>query len=246
MIRTSDPGGSTIISYHPSSQWKRTTAERLKNLVHTIGESVYWQKIFEQSRDPTFVFLAILWYALYAWDESLEHLYAHMNWLVRLLDVDICRPLIDVILQETNVLLTNDSHLTTELHTIQAQLLHYASLLEDFRKSVTFVKTTPNPVLESSEFTDQGRRDTNKLMRKECDNLLSEIERLGFQLKNITDLVRVSDKLDLITANSNSQAKATVNFVDSRRMQDLTTAAVRDSAAMKQVRTFLFQFAGRN
>ena len=32
------------------------------------------------------------------------------------------------------------------------------------------------------------------------------------------------------------QAKATVNFVDSRRMQELTSAAVRDSAAMKQVR----------
>ncbi|KAJ8582390.1 hypothetical protein M405DRAFT_846472 [Rhizopogon salebrosus TDB-379] len=200
MIRSSDPSGSTIISYHPSAQWNRTTAERLYNLVHKVGESVYWQKIFEQSKDPTFVFLAILWYALYAWDESLEHLYAHMNWL------------------ETNVLLTNDSHLTTELHTIQAQLLHYASLLEDFKKSVTFVRNTPSPVLESREFTDSARRDTNKLMRKECDNLLSEIDRLGFQLRNITDL-----------------AKATVNFVDSRRMQDLTTAAVRDSAAMKQI-----------
>ena len=94
-------------------------------------------------------------------------------------------------LQETNVLLTNDGHLTAELHTIQAQLLHYASLLEDFRKSVTFVKNTPSPVLESREFSEQQRRDTNKLMRKECENLLSEIERLTFQLKNITDLVRL-------------------------------------------------------
>ncbi|KAG2097244.1 uncharacterized protein F5147DRAFT_370624 [Suillus discolor] len=200
MIRSSDPSGSTIISYHPNAQWDRTTAERLKNLVHKVGESVYWQKIFEQSKDPSFVFLAILWYGLYAWDESLDHLYTHMNWL------------------ETNVLLTNDSHLTTELHTIQAQLLHYASLLEDFRKSVNFVRNTPNPGLESSEFTEHSRRDTNKLMRKECDNLLSEIDRLGFQLRNITDL-----------------AKATVNFVDSRRMQDLTTATVRDSASMKQI-----------
>lgn len=200
MIRSSDPGGSTIISYHPSAQWNRTTAERLKNLVHKVGESVYWQKIFEQSKDPSLVFLAILWYALYAWDESLDHLYTHMNWL------------------ETNVLLTNDSHLTTELHTIQAQLLHYASLLEDFRKSVNFIRNTPSPALESRHFSDLNRRDTNKVMRKECDNLLSEIDRLGFQLRNITDL-----------------AKATVNFVDSRRMQDLTTATVRDSAAMKQI-----------
>jgi hypothetical protein len=200
MIRSSDPSGSTIISYHPSAQWNRTTAERLKNLLHKVGESVYWQKIFEQSKDPTFFFLAILWYALYAWDESLDHLYIHMNWL------------------ETNGLSTNDNNLTTELHTIQAQLLHYASLLEEFRKSVTFIRNTPSPVLESSEFTDHARRDTNKLMRKECDNLLSEIERLDFQLRNITDL-----------------AKATVNFVDSRRMQDLTVATVRDSAAMKQI-----------
>jgi hypothetical protein len=237
MIRSSDPSGSTIISYHPGSQWKRTTAERLKNLVHKVGESVYWQKIFEQSKDPTFVFLAILWYALYAWDESLEHLYAHMNWLVSLFVVHVGQlHIYDIPLQETNVLLTNDSHLTTELHTIQAQLLHYASLLEDFRKSVTFVRNTPSPVLESSEFTDQARRDTNKLMRKECDNLLSEIERLGFQLRNITDLVRHFATVDLTITDSNTQAKATVNFVDSRRMQDLTTAAVRDSAAMKQVR----------
>ncbi|KAG2739699.1 hypothetical protein P692DRAFT_201360173 [Suillus brevipes Sb2] len=136
MIRSSDPNGSTIISYHPSAQWNRTTAERLKHLVHKVGESVYWQKIFEQSKDPTFLFLAILWYALYAWDESLDHLYIHMNWL------------------ETNGLSTNDNNLTTELHTIQAQLLHYASLLEEFRKSVTFIRNTPSPALESSEYTE--------------------------------------------------------------------------------------------
>ena len=79
-------------------------------------------------------------------------------------------------------------------------------------------------------------------MRKECDNLLSEIERLGFQLRNITDLVRVSARLGLTATNFHTQAKATVNFVDSRRMQDLTTAAVRDSAAMKQVRWYLNHF----
>ncbi|KAG1718353.1 cora-like Mg2+ transporter protein-domain-containing protein [Suillus paluster] len=217
MIRSSEPSGSTIISYHPSAHWKRTTAEQLKRLVHKVGESVYWQKIFEQSKDPTFVFLAILWYALYAWDESLDHLYTHINWL------------------ETNVLLTNDSHLTTELHTIQAQLFHYTSLLEDFRKSVNFVRSTPSPVLESHEFTEQARSDTHKLMQKECDNLLSEIDRLGFQLKNIIDLVYFISILDSTIVNFNVQAKATVNFVDSRRMQELTKATVRDSAAMKQI-----------
>jgi hypothetical protein len=35
------------------------------------------------SKDPTFVFLAVLWSAVYAWDEALEALYAHFSWLVR-------------------------------------------------------------------------------------------------------------------------------------------------------------------
>ncbi|KAG1789706.1 uncharacterized protein HD556DRAFT_1492388, partial [Suillus plorans] len=130
IIRSSDPSGSTIISYHPSAQWNMTTAERLKNLVQKVGESAYRQKIFERSKDPSLVLLAILWYALYAWDESLDHLYTHMNWL------------------EINGLSTNDNNLTTELHTVQARLLHYASLLEDFRKSVTSVRSMPNPILE--------------------------------------------------------------------------------------------------
>jgi len=48
-----------------------------------VGTSVYWQKIFSKCTDPTLLFLAILWYALYAWDESFESLYNHISWLVR-------------------------------------------------------------------------------------------------------------------------------------------------------------------
>ena len=67
-----------------------------------VGRSVYWlvlttfskwaclsnendicrQNIVRNSTDPTFVFLALLWSALYAWDEALEHLYSHFCWLV--------------------------------------------------------------------------------------------------------------------------------------------------------------------
>ena len=43
---------------------------------------LFRQLIVRNSKDPTFVFLAILWSALYAWDESLEALYAHFSWLV--------------------------------------------------------------------------------------------------------------------------------------------------------------------
>lgn len=80
MYRTSTT--STIISYHPSSELQRTSAKRLQSLVQRTGDSVYWSKIFDRSKDPTFLFLAILWYALYAWDEAFEVLYRYINALV--------------------------------------------------------------------------------------------------------------------------------------------------------------------
>ena len=81
---------NTIISYHHHSKLQKTTARRLQSLVQRTGDSVYWQKIYGRSKDPTFVFLAILWYALYAWDEALEVLYAHLSdQLVRQYSLDI-------------------------------------------------------------------------------------------------------------------------------------------------------------
>jgi hypothetical protein len=80
MVR--DVETSTIISYHPESTWCQTSAKRLHSLMRLVGGSVYWQNIFSKTEDPTFLFLAILWYALYAWDESFEFLYNHVNKLV--------------------------------------------------------------------------------------------------------------------------------------------------------------------
>ena len=74
---------STIISYHPESTWCQTSAKHLNKLMLLVGGSVYWQNIFTKTKDPTFLFLTILWYALYAWDESFELLYNHVNILVR-------------------------------------------------------------------------------------------------------------------------------------------------------------------
>jgi len=73
--------GSTIISYHPEST--SSPANHLHSLMLLVGDSVYWQNIFSKSKDPTFFFLAVLWYALYAWDESLESLSNHVRSLVR-------------------------------------------------------------------------------------------------------------------------------------------------------------------
>jgi len=80
MYRTS--ATSTIISYHPTSELQRTSAKRLQSLAQRTGDSVYWSKNFAASKDPTFLFLAILWYALYEWDEAFEVLYRYINTLV--------------------------------------------------------------------------------------------------------------------------------------------------------------------
>lgn len=205
MVRSE--GSSTIISYHPSSSWRRPSAKRLHSLVNRAGQSVYWQKIFAKSKDPTFLFLAILWYALYAWDQAFESLYTHINWL------------------ESQVLLTSNIKLTRKLHIIQAHLLHYQSLLQDFQKSVNFLQNTPNPAMDSDTYSPVERKESIDLMAKECANLLSEIGRLenmrcmqSSRLKNVMEL-----------------AFATVNIEDSKHMKKLTEATVRDSGAMKQI-----------
>lgn len=64
--------------------------------------------------------------------------------------------------------------LTQELHIIRAHHLHYAGLLEDFRRAVVFVRDTRNPAMDAVE----GAHYSRKVLEKECYNLLSEIERL--------------------------------------------------------------------
>lgn len=198
---------STIISYHPESTWCRTSAKRLRSLMQLVGGSVYWQKIFDKSKDPTFLFLAILWYALYAWDESFELLYNHVSEL------------------ESKVLQSNNIELTRELHILQAHLLHYQSLLHNFEVSVQFIAKTHNPAMDSSDVSDEHRKESKELMKTESENLLSEIDRLERRRTMLSN--RLKNVMDL--------AFATVNIEDSSETRKLTETTVRDSAAMKQI-----------
>ncbi|KAL0068934.1 hypothetical protein AAF712_003927 [Marasmius tenuissimus] len=182
-----------------------TSAQYLHERIRFAGQSVYWQSIFQKSPDPTFVLLTFIWHAMYAWDEALETLYNHICWL------------------ETTVLQTSNMQITRSLHIIRAHHLHYYSLLEDFRKAVLFVRHTPNPAMDSQ--SEELRNFSKKLLEKECDTLLSEIGRLEMG-RNMQDK-RLKNVMNLVFS--------TVNIGDSRRMQDLTEAAVRDSAAMKQI-----------
>ncbi|KAF7760200.1 hypothetical protein Agabi119p4_10876 [Agaricus bisporus var. burnettii] len=200
--------GNTIISYHAPSEFRATTAKQLHDRFRLTGRSVYWSHIFKRSKDPTFTFLSLLWYALYAWDESLEALYNHLCTL------------------ESKVLEENDLDFTQELHRIRAHLLHYASLLEDFKKTVIFVRDTHHPALDNTDyFTPQESQCSKTLMNQECTNLLNQIERLELtrkmQDKRLTNVMQLGF--------------SSVNIADSRRMHQLTEAAVRDSAAMKQI-----------
>jgi hypothetical protein len=200
--------GSTIISYHPTLNIPATTApflhERIRfagaskliinfhSLIHSPGQSVYWQSMFQKSQDPTLVLLTFIWHTMYAWDEALENLYEHICSLVsRVLWLMEC---ILTCRQEDRVITTAEMPITRELHVIRAHHLHYISLLDHYTKHVNFIKNTPNPAMENVSEEDRAR--SAKLLARECDNLLDEIERLHNQLgtqeqrlKNVMDLV---------------------------------------------------------
>ena len=87
---------------------------------------------------------------------------------------------------------------TRELHKLQAHLLYYQQLLRDFRKSVEFVRDTPNPAMDHESISDLDRKTSKELLEQESNHLLSEIDRLEKQrqiqsdrLKNAMDLVRL-------------------------------------------------------
>ena len=186
---------STIISYHPGLQG--TSAKHMQTLVSRTGDSVYWSKIFKRSKDPTFLFLATLWYALYAWDEAFEVLFRYINALVGCITFRALY-LFEHLCQEYNVLQSNNIKLTRELHKVQAHLLYYQQLLQDFLRSVEFVRDTPNPAMNAPSISNTEREDSATLLRTEAHNLISEIERLTRQremlsnrLDNAIHLVRI-------------------------------------------------------
>jgi len=132
-------------------------------------------------------------------------------------------------IQESDVLHDSRLELTRKLHILQAHLLHYQTLLHNFRLSVCFILETPNPAMESEAFTEEQRKASKEVMEQETKNLLSEIDRLAKRREMLSS--RLKNVMDL--------AFATVNIEDSKQTRTLTEATVRDSAAMKQVSLFL-------
>lgn len=90
--------------------------------------------------------------------------------------------------------------LTYELHIIRAHLLHYISLLRDFRTSVEFVRDIANPAMDADDINEATRSSDKELLRKECANLLSEIHRLEVNRKTLDD--RVQNVQNLVSEES--------------------------------------------
>lgn len=194
-------------------------ADRHKENVHRDEMGFEDQKAeILEGGDATFVLLSFFWYAAYSWDESLEALYSHICTLVSVYLLFLL--LLDGLSEchspkESQVITANDLEMTNELHVIQAHLLHFESLLEDFKLTIEFVLNTPNPAmdkversldgtdgdevevdLEEAEFEEKRREFSRRLLHRESHNLLSEVARLERQrtmmekrLQNVMDLV---------------------------------------------------------
>ncbi len=84
--------------------------------------------------------------------------------------------------------------ITHEMHIIRAHCIQFSSLLENLRKTVAFIRDTPNPAMDT--LPQEEKQYSQTLLEKECRNLLSEIDRLEMggrmqdqRLKNALNLV---------------------------------------------------------
>lgn len=100
--------------------------------------------------------------------------------------------------------------MTQELHIIRAHLLYFTSLLIDLKKTVNFVLETPNPSFQSSnrdnlevgdsadhpEELDTRKKFSEKLMKRECETLLAQVDRL--EAKRSMMLLRLRNVMRLV------------------------------------------------
>ncbi|KAL0950708.1 hypothetical protein HGRIS_007484 [Hohenbuehelia grisea] len=223
MIR--QPGGGVIISNHVASDLCHTSAGTLCSKMHAAGRGIIWQNVLKYSRDPTVLVLLMFWHALFSWDTALDALYEHFVCLVTPcfefphLVVDICIRFV----QETQLMMHRDEDITQEIHVIRPHLFRYFTLLSDFRKSIQLIMDNPNPVM--ARWSLEERMRSKEITKKECRHLLVEIDRLEMR----------RDVLDKRLTNVLSLVSTAYNFTTSKQSRRLTEAAVKDSAAMKQI-----------
>ena len=166
--------GSTIISYHPSSNIQATTAqilhERIRiagaskliinfhSLIQPPGQSLHWKGMIQKSQDPTLVLYysygTLCMHGMRPWK---IHMSIFVRWWVSLV-VDGMYP---------------------DLQTGRARY-HDLNYYDHYTRHINFIKNTPNPAMDGVCEVDRIR--SANLLRRECDNLLDEIELLYKEL----------------------------------------------------------------
>jgi len=179
-----------------------TKADYLHERIRFAGQSVYWQKMLAKANDPTFLLLIFIWQAAYAWDEALQQL---NEYIVQL---------------ESDLMQTSSLELTQRLHMIRAHLLYYSSFLQSFKKTVQFIRNTPNPAL-----TKEQREICKPLLERECNMLQKAVERL--EIGREIQEKRLGNVMNLVFSS--------VNINDIQVMKRMTEATVKDNSAMKQI-----------
>lgn len=178
---------NTIISYHPISDLEMTSGEHLRSFVQrTLGNTLR-SKISTEPKDPTYYFLAILWYVLCAWGDVVEVLHRFVKELESGME-------------------SRSIDLLHKCHEVQAHLMCYQQLLHEFYKSVSFVGWTPNPVMEAKE-------ESAELMAHEVDKLLDEIRHLDSQTREVAlrlQAVNIGALATAIFNDSNTMRRLTV------------------------------------
>ncbi len=108
-------------------------------------------------------------------------------------------------IKESQVIDTGRCKITQDLHIIRAHQLYYTSLLNDFRKTVEFVRKHENPAMTSPSVEAKDRELSKKFLDRECDNLIHDIDRLvkdllmqEQRLKNVMNLVRSSSSRETL------------------------------------------------
>ena len=74
---------------------------------------------------------------------------------------------------------------------------------------MSFIEKTPNPAMESQGIYAEERKSSSELMKKECENLLSEIDRLEKRRRTLRN--RLKNLLDIVNSN---QTKALIKVTD--------------------------------
>lgn len=138
---------------------------------------------------------------------------------------------------------TSDTVLEHHLEAIEEEIVVEGTFYDDSDEDEPVIHAEQT---QSPESEGQSAKPTSEpLLKKECTNLLSEIDRLemtrrmldkrlGNVMGLVGDLPVSAFKLlcTFLIVRGSMQAFSSVNIEDSKRMSEMTEAAVRDSAGM--------------